>query len=97
MPAGSAVQTFTASIPADKQDGSVPLGSFSFKGLSGEGFLACPSHKVGSEEGPFPYQVFVNVPALSDKDVPSGSKADCQGFSAVIAEYKGDSAAWQYT
>ncbi|KAI4111268.1 MAG: hypothetical protein LQ339_000729 [Xanthoria mediterranea] len=97
MPAGSAVKTFTATIPATGNGGGVPLGSFSFKGLGGEGFLACPSHKVDSKEGPYPYQVFVNVPAMSDKDAPSGSKADCLGFSAVIAEYEGDAAAWQYT
>lgn len=52
---------------------------------------------MDSEEGPFPYQVFAKVPGLKDEDVPSGCKGDCLGFSAVIAEYKGDAAAWQYT
>ncbi|KAL8976835.1 MAG: hypothetical protein Q9205_007240, partial [Flavoplaca limonia] len=73
IPAGSARETFTASIPASNDgDGSVPLGSFTFEGLGGSGFLACPSHKVDSEQGPFPYQVFAGVPGLKDEDVPSG-------------------------
>ncbi|KAL8851820.1 MAG: hypothetical protein Q9221_003246 [Calogaya cf. arnoldii] len=97
IPSGSARETFTAALRADSNQGSVPLGSFTFKGLGGEGFLACPSHKVGSEEGPFPYQIFANIPAVSDMDVPSGCKKDCEGFSFVIAEYKGDTATWQYT
>ncbi|KAL8995876.1 MAG: hypothetical protein Q9169_004484 [Polycauliona sp. 2 TL-2023] len=96
IPAGSAVKTFTATIPPAKEGEGIPLGSFNFKGLGGGGFLACPSHKVGSKEGPFPYQVFVSVPALSDKDVPSGCKEDCLGFSAVIVEYKGNEIVWQY-
>ncbi|KAL8670651.1 MAG: hypothetical protein Q9168_004813 [Polycauliona sp. 1 TL-2023] len=95
IPPGSAVKTFTATIPPATVDNSYPLGSFNFKGLGATGFLACPSHKVDSEEGPFPYQVFADVKALSDKDVPSGSKQDCLGFSAVIAEYKG-APTWQY-
>ncbi|KAL8767756.1 MAG: hypothetical protein Q9209_005842 [Squamulea sp. 1 TL-2023] len=92
-PPGSAVKTFTATFPTS---GDATLGSFSFHGLGGNTFLACPSHKVDSEEGPFPYQVFVDVAALSDRDVPSGCKADCLGFGAVIAKYEG-APVWQYT
>ncbi|KAL8731494.1 MAG: hypothetical protein Q9166_003340 [cf. Caloplaca sp. 2 TL-2023] len=70
-----------------------PLGVFSFEGLGGFSFLACPSN----ETGPFPYQVFVDVDALSDKDVPSGCKDDCLDFGALTAVHEGDAAAWQYT
>ena len=72
-------------------------GTFSFEGLGGDNFLACPTDKVGSENGPFPYQIFVDVPALSDGDVPSGFKDDCLEFAALVAPYEGGAAAWQYT
>ncbi|KAI4241877.1 MAG: hypothetical protein L6R40_004276 [Gallowayella cf. fulva] len=91
IPPGSAVQTFNAT----KGTVNGQLGSFTFKGLGGSGFLACPSKK--SKTNGYPYQVFVDVAALSDKDVPSGCKKDCLGFSALTAPYDGQPAAWQYT
>ncbi|KAL8855877.1 MAG: hypothetical protein Q9178_007497 [Gyalolechia marmorata] len=93
IPPGSALKTFTTMLSTEE---GTP-GTFFFEGLGGGDFLACPSDKVGSENGPFPYKIFVDVPALSDADVPSGCVDDCLGFVALVAPYEGGAAAWEYT
>ncbi|KAL8681886.1 MAG: hypothetical protein Q9186_002043 [Xanthomendoza sp. 1 TL-2023] len=91
IPPGSALQTFNATSGTINEN----IGRLTFEGLGGSGFVACPSRKSkGKWVGP--YQVFVGVKALSDKDVPSGCKKDCLGFSALTAPYTGEPA-WQYT
>ncbi|KAK6354472.1 hypothetical protein TWF730_008872 [Orbilia blumenaviensis] len=57
-------------------------------------FLACPLTKKTAKTGP--WKVFVNVNGkLKDKDVPSGCKTDCLGFSAIGSAVK--DAVWQYS
>ncbi|KAL8819920.1 MAG: hypothetical protein Q9223_001750 [Gallowayella weberi] len=91
IPPNSAVQTFNATSGTVNEN----LGQLTFQGLGGSGFLACPSKKSNGKWGG-PYQVFVDVKALSDKDVPSGCKKDCLGFNALTAPYTG-APVWQYT
>lgn len=86
IPPGSALQTFNATLT---QSGG-PIGFFTFEGLGATGWLACPVTKKG------PYQVFADVDALTDHDVPGRRKDKCLGFSMIAAPFDGRSA-WQYT
>ena len=82
-PRGSSFVSFNATVPTEG------TGRLAYNGR--EGFLACPT-----DEGEGPYQVFANIPAISDNDVP-GRLADCIGFAA--ATFRGlnnTPAAWQY-
>lgn len=90
IPPGSALDGFTlSSTPVNGR-----FASLGFSKLGATGFLACPA-------GPSctgPYQVFADVSALKDSDVPGGKLSDCIGFDALAVEYTGSgSAAWQYT
>ena len=96
-------QAHSASIPpGSAQDGfalsSTPVNgqfaSLGFSKLGATGFLACPAGPNGTA----PYQVFANVSALKDADVPGGDLSACIGFDALAVVYTGSgSAAWQYT
>ncbi|KAF3158515.1 hypothetical protein TWF225_009922 [Orbilia oligospora] len=56
-------------------------------------FLACPVDKKSKTSGP--WQVFVDVKGkLKDKDVPTGCKKDCLGFTPAGGPVK--DAVWQY-
>lgn len=70
------------------------LGEFGFTGLGAEGFVACPARN-----GSAPWQIFVEVPGLSDRDVPGGKVSACLGFDALGVKYQGvdgEAAAWEY-
>ena len=67
-------------------------GRFSFTGLGSlGGFLACPTAK-----GTGPYQVFADLPHLSDKAVPGGKVSACIGFDAMGARFPNATAAFEY-
>lgn len=90
IPSGSAQDGFTlSSTPVNGQ-----LASLGFSELGATGFLACPAGPNGTA----PFQVFADVSALKDADVPGGSVSACIGFDALVGEYtESGSAAWQYT
>lgn len=90
IPPGSVQDGFTLSrAPVNGQ-----LASLGFSKLGATGFLACPA----GHDSTAPFQVFADVSALKDSDVPGGSVSACIGFDALAVEYKGSgSAAWQYT
>lgn len=84
-PDGASFVSFHAEVP---ESSSFP-GSLSYNGT--EGFLACPTKR-----GKGPYQVFVNIPGISDKDVP-GHLDKCIGFAAAAFRKPENAArAWQY-
>lgn len=90
IPPGSVQDGFTlSSTPVNGQ-----LASLGFSELGATGFLACPA----GPDGTAPFQVFADVSALKDADVPGGRVSACIGFDALAVEYTGSgSAAWQYT
>ena len=78
--------TFNATVPAD----SSTVGELAYNGT--ESFLACPTKRGGKG----PYQVFVDIPGISDKDVP-GKLSGCVGLlAATVRSADGKAAAWQY-
>ncbi|KAF3929143.1 hypothetical protein AA313_de0200311 [Arthrobotrys entomopaga] len=82
MPEGSTTEGF---ILGPKQENTLR----SISHTSG-GFLACP---VKANQGP--WKVFVGT--VADADTPSGSSADCLGFSNNGVEFTAERfGAWQY-
>jgi len=62
---------------------------FTFSGVGkASGFLACPVNETV-------YQVYADLPSLSDENVPNNNVSSCIGFDALATAFTGVSA-WQY-
>lgn len=62
---------------------------FTFSGVGkASGFLACPLNETV-------YQIFADLPNLTDGNIPDMNISACIGFDALATRFKGY-AAWQY-
>ena len=86
IPAGGKASGFVLT-----EQKNTPYDAFTYAGVGkASSWLACPT-------GNDVWQIYVNLPSLTDKDVPSTEKDDCLSFDGLATNYiSRDAAAWEY-